>query len=555
MEHSALHGAQLLGALLTLAAPLLALLILAPARATVAGADAARLADEIETSLARWAWRGAAIAAAATFANLVVQVAEIEGTTLLAGTDLSLLWRFATATEVGRLTVLRGALLAATAVPASALAATPSPRRRSALWALVAALAAAALAALSLVSHAAAQPAGRAAYIALQLAHLVAAGTWIGALMHLLAARALLVRARSPGEVALVADVIRRFSPVALGAACVLGGSGLTAAWLNLGRPLALFTSAYGLTLGVKLLLLATLLVPAYVNARIVRPTLLRSATGGDRAVDAGPTLARLARMLEFEVTAGILVVAVAGILGSVSPPSPDGVGSLSAAQAATVLTPHLPQTQVVDPSSWVGSATRTDDDLRYSEFMHNWSGLIVCLLGAAWLAQALGGRFGDAVGRYWPLALIPFAIFVAIASDPEVWPMGTVSPLAALRDPIVLEHRIGALMIVVLAWLGLREERRGGADRPLGRALPILMIVGSLLLLGHAHSSFGATETLTTLINVQHAVLGGLGLLAGVVRWLELRGLFPRRVARAVWPTLVIAVGAFMAFSYRELL
>jgi putative copper resistance protein D len=555
MEHSALHGAQLIGALLALAAPLLALLILAPARAAISGADAARLADQLETSLARWAFRGAAIGAVATFSNLVVQVAEIEGTTLLAGADLSLLWRFATATEVGRLTVLRGVLLAAAAVPAAALAATPRPRQRSALWVLVAGLAVAALAALSLVSHAAAQPAGRAAYIALQLAHLAAAGAWIGALMHLLAARSLLVRARSPGEVALVAEVIRRFSPVAFGAACVLGGSGLTAAWLNLGRPLALFTSAYGLTLGVKLLLLATLLVPAYVNARLVRPALLRCAADGDRSPDAAPTLARLARMLEFEVTAGVLVVAVAGILGSVSPPSPDGVGSLSAAQAATVLTPHLPQTQVVDPSSWVGSATRTDDDLRYSEFMHNWSGLIVCLLGAAWLAQALGGRFGDTVGRYWPLALIPFAIFVAIASDPEVWPMGNVSPLAALRDPIVLEHRIGALMIVVLAWLGLREERRGGADRPLGRALPILMIVGSLLLLGHAHSSFGATETLTTLINVQHAVLGGLGLLAGVVRWLELRGLFPRRVARALWPTLVIAVGAFMAFSYRELL
>jgi hypothetical protein len=79
-------------------------------------------------------------------------------------------------------------------------------------------------------------------------------------------------------------------------------------------------------------------------------------------------------------------------------------------------------------------------------------------------------------------------------------------------------------------------------------------MIVGSLLLLGHAHSSFGATEALTSLINVQHAVLGGLGLLAGVVRWLELRGLFPRAAARVVWPSLVIAVGAFMAFSYREL-
>ena len=79
-------------------------------------------------------------------------------------------------------------------------------------------------------------------------------------------------------------------------------------------------------------------------------------------------------------------------------------------------------------------------------------------------------------------------------------------------------------------------------------------MIVGSLLLLGHAHSSFASFAALDTLINVQHAVLGGLGLLAGVVRWLELRGLFPHRAASVIWPGLVILLGLFMAFSYREL-
>ena len=82
-----------------------------------------------------------------------------------------------------------------------------------------------------------------------------------------------------------------------------------------------------------------------------------------------------------------------------------------------------------------------------------------------------------------------------------------------ALTDPMVLEHRIGALMIIALAVLGYREARRGGEDRPLGRFLPALMIVGSLLLLGHAHSSFASFAALDTLINVQHAVLGGLGL------------------------------------------
>lgn len=123
-----------------------------------------------------------------------------------------------------------------------------------------------------------------------------------------------------------------------------------------------------------------------------------------------------------------------------------------------------------------------------------------------------------------------------------------------AAADPIVLEHRIGAPMIVARAWLGLRYGRRPAAERPLGRALSGLTIVGSLHLLGHAHSSFGSTEGLTTLINAQHAVIGGLGLLAGVVRWLELRGLFPQWVARILWPSLVIAVGVEMAYSYREL-
>ena len=41
-------------------------------------------------------------------------------------------------------------------------------------------------------------------------------------------------------------------------------------------------------------------------------------------------------------------------------------------------------------------------------------------------------GRIAGRVGSLWPLALVPFAGFIAIASDPEVWPMGTVPPLMA---------------------------------------------------------------------------------------------------------------------------
>jgi hypothetical protein len=78
-------------------------------------------------------------------------------------------------------------------------------------------------------------------------------------------------------------------------------------------------------------------------------------------------------------------------------------------------------------------------------------------------------------------------------------------------------------------------------------------MIVGSLLLLGHAHSLTRIPDDLTILVNVQHAVFGAFGLFAGTTRLLMLRGLVPARAARVAWPSFVIGLGVFMAFFYRE--
>lgn len=41
--------------------------------------------------------------------------------------------------------------------------------------------------------------------------------------------------------------------------------------------------------------------------------------------------------------------------------------------------------------------------------------------------------------------------------------------------------------------------------------------------------------------------------ILAGTVRWLALRHLFPPRIAGFLWPALIIGLGIFMAFFYRE--
>jgi hypothetical protein len=118
-----------------------------------------------------------------------------------------------------------------------------------------------------------------------------------------------------------------------------------------------------------------------------------------------------------------------------------------------------------------------------------------------------------------------------------------------------LIEHQIGAALVFILVWLGWKDGNKSAEVQPLGYPLPILMICGSLMLLGHAHSNLSGSEQLTTLINVEHAIFGGLGLCAGVVRWFQLRSLIPSRIAKIVWPTCVMGLGVFMAFFYREVM
>ena len=549
MEHATLHALQLTGIVITLGGAFFVLALLGPLSARIKGEGAFPFFAALEKNAGRWTAIGAAAAAFAVFLDFFVQVAEVQGLTIFGGVGLPTVIRFIGSTTVGRIAALRMALLLLAA------AATKLPAR--AKWWGVLALGLAAAVCSALVSHAAAQPESNASAIVIHLAHVLAAAAWIGVLIHLLASRERITRAEAPAEVSGIAEIVRRFSPLALGASSLIAVSGVLAAVRYLGSVSAVPTSAYGLTLVVKLALLLPLLVAGWTNFRVVRPALLQlTAQPGARASGElrRGTLQLFGRMLELEVTAGILVIAVAGILGSVSPPFEDSAVLLTAQQSAALVTPDLPTTTLIDPASFYGAAQRTVDDLRYSEFMHNYSGIMVMLLGLAWLVQSLRGTPGKAAARAWPFLMIPFAVFIAVAADPEVFILKQVTYLEALQDPQILEHQIGTLLVLVLIWFGWRDRRRPEEERPLGFILPSLMILGSLLLLGHAHSFLTNTQELTNLINVQHAMIGACGLFAGTARWLELRALLPERVARFLWPGFVISVGVIMTFFYREL-
>ncbi len=539
MEHSALHALLLTGLIAALGGALAAWTLILPALRK-SGSAGPGLARDLIGSAARWTAIGALAAAGATVLDLFVQVAEVEGQTVFAGVDLRLVARFATETTVGQFALARLALLLLTAAAVRL--------RWSGKWPLVTALAWGAVIATSFVSHAAAQPAGRATALLVQVIHLTAAAGWIGVLLHLFAARRILLADQTP--ITLPAEIVRRFSPLAFATSGALAITGLLAALRFIGTGGALVTSAYGLTLLIKLALLTPAVAAGFLNFRDIRPRLL--ALARDPTADPQPTRARFARLLELEVTAGVLVLAVAGILGSVSPPGADGAGRLTTAQTRAVLTPDWPTSHVENWTLPEDPRGPTLDDLRYSEFTHNWSGVLVIALGLGWLAQAAGGRPATWAARVAPFLLVPFGVFIAIAANPELWLLRFVSPWEALTNPVLLQHQIGAVLVFALAWLSWRDRLRPPRLQPLGHALPLIMIAGSLLLLGHAHSAPAVSEELHNLINVQHAVFGACGLFAGALRWAVLRGLAPRG-ANLAWPCGVIALGLFMAFHYRE--
>ena len=201
-------------------------------------------------------------------------------------------------------------------------------------------------------------------------------------------------------------------------------------------------------------------------------------------------------------------------------------------------------------PASIPGSGElppRNADDIAWSEYNHHWAALFVLLMGSLALLNQAGVRWA----RHWPLTLLGLAIFLAIRSDPEVWPMGYVGIFESLRDVEVLQHRMFVLLIVVFAafeW----SVRTGRLKSPKAALVfPLLTAGGGALLLTHSHAIANVKDQL--LIELTHTPLALAGIAAGWARWLELR-LTGRgaRVAGWIWPVCFLICGAVLMI-YRE--
>jgi putative copper export protein len=133
--------------------------------------------------------------------------------------------------------------------------------------------------------------------------HVLAASTWLGTLLVLtiVGIRGVIGSASAGQQRAvLVADLVNSFSPLALTAATIVALTGATTAWLHLKRLSALYTTSYGITLMVKLLLVLIVAMVGAWNWKRVRPSL--GAEGSEHTI-------RRSSRIELAIAGLVLIV------------------------------------------------------------------------------------------------------------------------------------------------------------------------------------------------------------------------------------------------------
>jgi copper transport protein len=263
---------------------------------------------------------------AATAAGIVLQAATVTGGTFWSALDGGLLHDVLN-TRFGDVWKLRftafGVLAALLLFPHPSLGADALAGRRPRIGAARAAAFALALAYLvvspALGGHAGADEQAE-LLVPLDVVHVAAMSAWIGGVALLALAVPVATGRLGPGDrTRLLAELVTRFSTVALTAVAALLASGVAQSILQLESLSDLVDSAFGRAILVKSAIFLALVALGAHNRRRSQPRLREIAAGGGSPGRAGVVLRRALRS---EVVLMAAVLAVTAALVSYSPPS-----------------------------------------------------------------------------------------------------------------------------------------------------------------------------------------------------------------------------------------
>jgi putative copper export protein/methionine-rich copper-binding protein CopC len=162
----------------------------------------------------------------------------------------------------------------------------------------------------ALGGHAAASPRFTSFMIAADWLHVLGGASWLGSLLYVMGIGVpIALRLDRSERWASIASLVNAFSPLALASAGVVVASGVFASWIHLEHLSALWETTYGITLVVKLLLVATTFGIGAYNFKRVQPQLLTEIGA-----------LRLRKSTATELAVGFMILLVTGLLTGVSP-------------------------------------------------------------------------------------------------------------------------------------------------------------------------------------------------------------------------------------------
>ncbi len=158
--------------------------------------------------------------------------------------------------------------------------------------------------------------------------HVSSMSIWFGGLALLLLAIPSATRLLEPPQrTRLLAAVLIRFSPLALGCVLALAATGVIQALVYIDPLSGLTETAFGRAVLIKIALLLALVALGAVNRQRLLPALRRAADGGESP---GHTGVLFRRTMRAEVGLIVVVLGVAAALVSYPPPSEAGQGPVS---------------------------------------------------------------------------------------------------------------------------------------------------------------------------------------------------------------------------------
>lgn len=243
--------------------------------------------------------------------NMVAMAESMTGATASTALTGHILTMILTGTAVGAAWMVRMAALATCL--AMAIAQRRHPGRQRTGLALVGAIA---LATLVWGGHGAMDDGLRGTlHVTLDIAHLLAAGMWVGALVAFVLLSAA-NRADTPDAVQTLSRAASGFATIGTGIVGTLIATGIANYVFVVGPTLATFTTPYGWLLLGKLMLFAWMLVLAAGNRYRLSPRLAAAIRAGDDA----SAVKALHNSLLAETCLAVLVLALVAWLGTLSP-------------------------------------------------------------------------------------------------------------------------------------------------------------------------------------------------------------------------------------------